>query len=61
MGYAVFLEFAAAKGAFDLDVSTLFENGDEIGELFTPDNGAVPFGAGLPFAGLVFPTSLGGE
>ena len=31
------------------------------GELLSPDNGAMPFGVGLPFAVLVFPGCLGGD
>ncbi len=57
----VFLVLAGAEWAFDLDVGALLERGGEIGELFAPDDGAVPFGVGLPFSVLVFPGRLGGE
>jgi len=58
---AVLFVFAAPELAFDLDMGSFLQGGGEVCELLPPDNDAVPFGVGLPFAALVFPGSLGGN
>ena len=61
MSDAVFLVFAAAEFAFDLDVRAALERSGKFSEL-GPTNDTVPFGPGFPIAGvLVFPRLLGSD
>jgi len=55
------LVFAAPERAFDLDMSSFLERAGKLCELLSPDDNAMPFGAGLPFASLVLPGSLRGK
>lgn len=58
---AVFFVLAAPERAFDLDVGSFLERGGEVGKLFSPDNGTMPFSLGLPLTFLILPGVLSSD